>query len=234
MSMHREWTWNIYSLHKFYETPNFYGLQIIRQCPTKLAHIRRNHIQLFRERLSEKVHATIPKGNMGYDQYTVPDDCSCRTYFCRFPLALANTFPWPFVPILSNSFEKKRTQNHPQCLSGLSRALFLTTFLETAVCGQTQFPANRWMSLWKWSKYTLSNCELSYQQSNIISVNKTVIGLTLQTSHLPNTVRWRSLTPTRSRMTTVLFFPIKVASWPAKCPLGKSNYLQPWIFKGNP
>ena len=24
-----------------------------------------------------------------------------------FPLALANTFPWPFVPILSNFFEKK-------------------------------------------------------------------------------------------------------------------------------
>ena len=48
-----------------------------------------------------------------------------------FPLA--NTFPWPFVPILSNSFEKKRTQNHPQCLSGLSRALFPTTFPEIAV-----------------------------------------------------------------------------------------------------
>ena len=55
-------------------------------------------IQLFRERLSEKsVHATIPNGNniMGYDQYTVPDDCSCQTYFCCFPLALANICPWP-------------------------------------------------------------------------------------------------------------------------------------------
>ena len=50
-----------------------------------------------------------------------------------FPLALANTFPWPFVPILSNFFEKQRTQNHPQCLSGLSRALFPTTFLKIAV-----------------------------------------------------------------------------------------------------
>ena len=86
-----------------------------------------------RKVVGKNVHATIPKGNMGYDQYTVPDDCSCRTYFCCFPLALANTFPWPFVPILSNFFEKKRTQNHPQCLSGLSRALFPTTFLETAV-----------------------------------------------------------------------------------------------------
>ena len=47
---------------------------------------------------------------MGYDQYTVPDDCSCRTYFCCFPLALENTLPWPFVPILSKFFEEQRTQ----------------------------------------------------------------------------------------------------------------------------
>ena len=50
----------------------------------------------------KNVHATIPKGNMGYDQYTVSDDCTCRTYFCCSPLALANTFPRPVVPILSN------------------------------------------------------------------------------------------------------------------------------------
>ena len=80
-----------------------------------------------RKFVGKHVHATAPKGNMGYDQYTVPDDCSCRTYFCCFLLA------WPFVPILSNFFEKKRTQNHPQCLSGLSRALFPTTVLEIAV-----------------------------------------------------------------------------------------------------
>ena len=60
-----------------------------------------------RKVVGKNVHATIPKGNMGYDQYTVPDDCSCRTYFCCFPLALANTFPWPFVPILSNFFSKR-------------------------------------------------------------------------------------------------------------------------------
>ena len=83
-----------------------------------------------RKVVGKNVHTTIPKGNVGYDQYTVPDE---RTYFCCFLLALANTFPRPFVPILSNFFEKKRTQNHPQCLSGLSRALFPTTFLERAV-----------------------------------------------------------------------------------------------------
>ena len=79
------------------------------------------HTAISRKVVGKIVHSTIPKGNMGYDQYTVPDDCSCRTYICCFPLALANTFPWPFLPILSNFFEKKRTQNHPQCLSGLSR-----------------------------------------------------------------------------------------------------------------
>ena len=65
-----------------------------------------------------------------------PERYSCRTYFCCFPLALANTFPWPFVLIFCNFFEKKRTQNHPQCLSGLSRALFPTTLLEIAVSSQ--------------------------------------------------------------------------------------------------
>ena len=61
-------------------------------------------------------------------------------------LALANTFPWPFVPILSNFFEKQRTQNHPQCLSGLSRALFPTTFLEIAgnpKCAEVAGPDQR-------------------------------------------------------------------------------------------
>ena len=41
-------------------------------------------IQLFREMLSEKnVHATIPKGNMGYEQYTSWHR-SCRIYFVAF------------------------------------------------------------------------------------------------------------------------------------------------------
>ena len=35
--------------------------------------------------------------------------------------------------ILSNFFEKQWTQNHPQYLSGLSRALYPKTFLEIAV-----------------------------------------------------------------------------------------------------
>ena len=86
-----------------------------------------------RKVVGKYVHATIPKDNMGYDRYTVPDDCSFRTYFCCFPLALANTFSWPFVPILSIFSEEQGTQNHPQCLSGLSRAFFPTAFIEIAV-----------------------------------------------------------------------------------------------------
>ena len=42
-------------------------------------------IQLFREKLSEKnVHATIPNGNMGYDQYTVPDTVAVEPTFVAF------------------------------------------------------------------------------------------------------------------------------------------------------
>ena len=107
-----------------------------------MGNISRNitYTAISRKIVGKNVHSTIPKGNMGDDQYTVPDDCSYRTYFCCFPLALANTFPRPFVPILSNFFEKKRTQNHPQCLSGLSSALFPTTFLEIAVYSSRPFP----------------------------------------------------------------------------------------------
>ena len=108
-------------------------IQLYPEGDLKVVEIASRYTAISRNVVGKYVHATIPKGDMGYEQYTVPDDCSCRTYFCCFPLALANTFPWPFVPILSNFFEKKRTQNHPQCRSGLSRALFPTTFLEIGV-----------------------------------------------------------------------------------------------------
>ena len=44
--------------------------------------------------------------------------------------------------ILSNFFEEQWTQNHPQYHSELSRALFLTTFLEIAVY--------MWLYTWRW------------------------------------------------------------------------------------
>ena len=55
-----------------------------------------------------------------------------RTVLLSF-IALANICPWPSQAILSNFFEEQCFLNNPQYLSGLSRALFSTTFLEMAV-----------------------------------------------------------------------------------------------------
>ena len=115
-------------------------------------------IQLFRE----KVLATIPKCNMGYDQYTVPDDCSCRTYFCCFPLALANTFPWPFVPILSNFFEKKENSKPPTMSfrivastfpDNLSRNSCISNFNQTRMKSLLRRLKNIWR-VWPLKNYT--------------------------------------------------------------------------------
>ena len=64
--------------------------------------------------VGKNVHVTIPKGNMGYDHYHVPNDCNCRTYFCCFPLVLANLCPWPPIPFFQISLQKselKTTHN---------------------------------------------------------------------------------------------------------------------------
>ena len=66
---------------------------------------------------------------MGYDQYTIPNDCSCRTFFCCFPLAFANICPWPLVPFFQISLENradKTTHNTFQdCRVHFFRQLFL-------------------------------------------------------------------------------------------------------------
>ena len=77
-----------------------------------------------RKVVAKTVHATIPKGNID-------------------TVAVEPTFVVSFSPrkhtsmascaILWNFFEKQWTKNHPQFLSGFSRALYPTTFLETAV-----------------------------------------------------------------------------------------------------
>ena len=56
--------------------------------------------------VGQSVHATIPKGNMGCDQYTA--------YFCCFLLAHANIVPCPLVSFFQvslNNYEFKTTQN---------------------------------------------------------------------------------------------------------------------------
>ena len=69
--------------------------------------LSRLYTAISRQVVAKNVHTTIPKGNMGYDQYTVPDDCSCRTYFCCFPLAIANICPWPPVPFFQLSLKNR-------------------------------------------------------------------------------------------------------------------------------
>ena len=95
---------------------------------TKIKQLKIN-VYLWYTAISKKVvgktvHATIPKGNMGYNQDTCSWHCSCRTYFCCFPLALANIRPWNFLPF----FEKQWTKNHPQYLSRLRVHFFRQPF----------------------------------------------------------------------------------------------------------
>ena len=75
-------------------------------------------IQLFWERLSKNVHVTILKGNMGYDQYTVPDTIDVEPTFVAF-LSHSQTYVHGLSFPSSNFFEQQWTQNHPQYLSGI-------------------------------------------------------------------------------------------------------------------
>ena len=82
---------------------------------------------ILRKVVGKNVPATTPKGNMGYDQYTVLNDCSCRTYFCCFPLALANICPWTFVLLFQIALENS-IQSHPQCYRDCRLYFFLQPF----------------------------------------------------------------------------------------------------------
>ena len=42
------------------------------------------HTAISRKVVGKIVHATIPKGNMGYDQYTVPDTVAVEPTFFAF------------------------------------------------------------------------------------------------------------------------------------------------------
>ena len=60
----------------------------------------------------KNVHATIPKVNMGYDQYTVPVTLAVKT--SCFPLACANIRSLPLMPFFQISLkngELKTTHN---------------------------------------------------------------------------------------------------------------------------
>ena len=90
-------------------------------------------LRLFLERLSEKMCTWQSwKVNMG--------SIHCCWHWQKLsnlpsllPFSTCKHMSMVSHAILSNFFEKQWTQNHPQYLLGLSRALFPTTFLKIAV-----------------------------------------------------------------------------------------------------
>ena len=96
----------------------------------------RKRILLFREKLSEKM-CTRQSRKVIWDVINTLRyswHCSCRIFYCCFPLAFANIRLWPLVPFFQISLNNSELKTaRPQYLSGLSRALFPTTFLEIAV-----------------------------------------------------------------------------------------------------
>ena len=71
---------------------------------------RLQYTAVSRKVVGKNVHARIPKGNMGYNQYTVFWHSSCRNYFCCFSLALSNILSMVPRAILSKCFEKQLTK----------------------------------------------------------------------------------------------------------------------------
>ena len=93
------------------------------------------HTAISRKVVGKNVHANIPKSNYGIRSsvFLTVTTLVVEPTFVAFLLTVANICPSPPASIISNFFEEQLTQNHPQYLSGLSRALFPTTFLKIAV-----------------------------------------------------------------------------------------------------
>ena len=68
---------------------------------------------ILRKVAAKNVHATIPEGNMGYDQYTIPNTyfLTINLLFFPFPQALANIRPWPLVPFSQISLKNLSERN---------------------------------------------------------------------------------------------------------------------------
>ena len=90
-------------------------------------------IQLFRERLSKNLYMRQSRKvirdmiNALFLTLWLSNLLLLLSFSTRKHTSMAS------LAILWNFFEKQWTKNHPQYLSGLSRALFPTTFLEIAV-----------------------------------------------------------------------------------------------------
>ena len=58
-------------------------IQFFCLCFQSLRHAKQ-YTAISRKVVGKNVYATIPKGNMGYDQYTVPDFVAVETTFVAF------------------------------------------------------------------------------------------------------------------------------------------------------
>ena len=88
-------SWSWYSASFFFF---FHSLDKIRRKRigfVELATVTR--IQLFRERLSEKLCTRQSQRKYGICAVHCSWHCSCRIYFCCFPLALADIFSFKFL-----------------------------------------------------------------------------------------------------------------------------------------
>ena len=101
------------------------------------------NIQLFREKLSEKM-CTRQSRKVMWDMFNtlfltlqLSNLLLLLSFSTRRHMSIASR------ALLSNFLEKQCTQNHPQYLSGLSRALYPTTFLEIAVYKSYMWTAER-------------------------------------------------------------------------------------------
>ena len=81
------------------------------------------YTDISRKVFGKNVHATILKGDMGYDLYAVPDSVAVElTLICCFPLAIANISPWSLVPFLQISL--KNGEKPPTLLFGIVACTF--------------------------------------------------------------------------------------------------------------
>ena len=101
---------------------NFFRLWVYERGGISLVEVP--YTAISRKVVEKNMQATIPKGNMGYDQYTVSWHCSCRTYFCCFPLALANIRPWPLLSFFQISLKNREHKKPPTIPFGIVACTF--------------------------------------------------------------------------------------------------------------
>ena len=76
-------------------------------------------LRYFEQGCRKNVHATIPRGNVGYDQYTVPHTAAVEP-----TSALADIYPWPILPFFQISLKNSELNWPPTILFGIVACTF--------------------------------------------------------------------------------------------------------------